>query len=119
MSKLTVTHDLQFRGTLQRFLAQIMPLTHMTGVNLNGKLNDTNTTSIETQSDLRAAEPQLALNSSEFKAYRNFWSIQKYLNNPIMIFKSDTSLEFEDMDSDLLLDHKSEESFAEGQPSPS
>lgn len=48
MSKLTVTHDLQLRGALQRFLAQVMPLTHLTGVNLNGKFNDTNTTAVET-----------------------------------------------------------------------
>ena len=31
MSKLTVTHDLQFRGTLQRFLARCLPLTHPSG----------------------------------------------------------------------------------------
>ena len=31
MSKLTVTHDLQFRGTLQRFLARSLPLTHRSG----------------------------------------------------------------------------------------
>ena len=31
MSKLTVTHDLQFRGTLQRFLAKSLPLTHLSG----------------------------------------------------------------------------------------
>ena len=31
MSKLTVTHDLQFRGTLQRFLAKSLPLTHKSG----------------------------------------------------------------------------------------
>jgi hypothetical protein len=31
MSKLTVTHDLQFRGTLLRFLARTLPLTHKSG----------------------------------------------------------------------------------------
>ena len=33
MSKLTVTHDLQFRGTLLRFLARTLPLTHPSGKN--------------------------------------------------------------------------------------
>ena len=31
MTKLTLTHDLQFRGTLQRFLAKSLPLTHRSG----------------------------------------------------------------------------------------
>ena len=31
MSKLTVTHDLKFRGSLQRFLAKTLPLTHRSG----------------------------------------------------------------------------------------
>ena len=30
-----------------------MPLTHVTGVNLHGKFNDMNTTSVETQNELR------------------------------------------------------------------
>ena len=53
LGKLTITHDLQFRGALQRFLAKIMPLTHVTGVNLLGKFNDTNPTSVETFAEIR------------------------------------------------------------------
>ena len=33
MNKLTVTHDLQFRCTLLRFLANTLPLTHRSGKN--------------------------------------------------------------------------------------
>lgn len=33
MTKLTVTHDLQFRGILLRFLARTLPLTHPSGKN--------------------------------------------------------------------------------------
>jgi hypothetical protein len=47
MNKLTVTHDLKFRGTIQMFLAKTLPLTHRSGVNLRGFLNTSNTTSIE------------------------------------------------------------------------
>lgn len=94
MSKLTVTHDLQFRGTLQRFLAKIMPLTHMTGVNFIGKFNDQNTTSIETQNEIKeqttnerrsSSKESTTVNTSEFKVYKHFWSIQKYLNNPFLV----------------------------------
>jgi hypothetical protein len=46
----------------------------MTGVNLNGKFNDTNTTSIETWQEL-ANEAGSALNSGEYKLYKNFWNI--------------------------------------------
>jgi hypothetical protein len=106
MSKLTVTHDLAFRGTLQRFLAQTMPLTHMTGVNLLGKFNDTNTTSIETQIELLKS-----FNTSEYKTYKNFWSIQKYINTPFIIFKQDHVCEFEEIDID---EQQQEDSFQEG-----
>ena len=84
MSKLTVTHDLQFRGTLQRFLAEIMPLTHMTGVNFIGKFNDQNTTSIETQNEIKektsnehrsSSKESTTVNTSELKVYKHFWSI--------------------------------------------
>jgi THO complex subunit 1 transcription elongation factor len=104
-SKLTVTHDLEFRGTLQRFLTQIMPLTHPTGVNLLGKFNDTNTTGISTQKEVRESQTSISdeyagpsqsdervrtssqqqFSVSEFKSYRNFWSLQKYLNNPFLV----------------------------------
>jgi len=94
MSKLTITHDLQFRGTLQRFLAEIMPLTHMTGVNFIGKFNDQNTTSIETQNEIKekttnerrsSSKESTTVNTSELKVYKHFWSIQKYLNNPFLV----------------------------------
>ena len=35
MTKLTVTHDLQLRGTLLRFVARTLPLTHPSGKKLN------------------------------------------------------------------------------------
>ena len=53
MLRLTVTHDLDFRGTLQRFLTKVTPLTHGSGVNLRGALNETNTTSVETEKEVR------------------------------------------------------------------
>ena len=86
MSKLTVTHDLQFRGALQKFLAQTIPPTHPTGVNLNSKFNEANTTSIETQPELLlASNSKSVVNSGEYKCYKNFWSLQKYLNNPFAV----------------------------------
>jgi hypothetical protein len=47
MNKLTVTHDLKFRGTIQMFLAKTLPLTHRSGVNLRGFLNTQNTTTLD------------------------------------------------------------------------
>jgi hypothetical protein len=52
MSKLTVTHDLKFRGTIQMFLAKTLPLTHRSGCNIRGFLNTTNATSIDDAVDV-------------------------------------------------------------------
>ena len=73
MSKLTVTHDLNFRGTLQRFLARTLPLTHRSGLNLRGHFNANNSTLIESLSEVR--EAKAAMTSSDYKNYRNFWTI--------------------------------------------
>lgn len=48
MSKLTVTHDLNFRGELANLLAKKLPLTHESGLNQHGQFNVDNTTIIET-----------------------------------------------------------------------
>lgn len=117
MSKLTVTHDLQFRGTLHTFLARSLPLTHRSGCNLRGYFNTLNTTSIESQTEAKklnenreytpVSRVQSMLTSThptveeeeekkegeilidegkevddEYRVYKAFWSIQKYLNNP-------------------------------------
>ena len=37
MTKLTVTHDLQLRGALLRFVARTLPLTHPSGKKPNSK----------------------------------------------------------------------------------
>jgi len=47
MGKLTVTHDLQLRGALLRFVARTLPLTHPSGCNKSGNYNKTNMTAIE------------------------------------------------------------------------
>lgn len=132
-----------------------MPLTHPTGVNLLGKFNDTNTTGISTQQEVRESQTSVSdeyvglsqsdekyrtssqqqFSVGEFKAYKNFWSLQKYLNNPylvskqnsitplLQIFKTEGTLDFEELNTEIdfepiepvkpIAEH-SEESFAEG-----
>ena len=53
IQRLTVTHDLVFRGSLQRFMTKVTPLTHGSGVNMRGALNEANTTSVETEAEAR------------------------------------------------------------------
>jgi len=120
MCKLTVTHDLQFRGTLQRFLARCLPLTHPSGCNKRAYFNTSNTTSIESQADVKKLNDYLDLSRTKsttesleldikkvssdseskdlpisHKIYRNFWGVQKYMNNPIQIFKKDQAIELD------------------------
>lgn len=105
-----------------------MPLTHVTGVNLIGKFNDTNTTSVETLAEIRDSlskkeAGKATVSASDYRNYRNFWSIQKYFNNPFLvsfcplilqIFSAEPQLDFEEpQDAHEDADIKSEESFAE------
>lgn len=78
MSKLTVTHDLQFRGTIQMFLAKTLPLTHRSGCNVRGFLNTSNTTHIDDSVDP---------STDDGGFYLKFWTLQKFLNNPVLLFK--------------------------------
>jgi hypothetical protein len=56
-------------------------MTHSSGVNLRGALNDTNTTSVETDMEIRdsghygSQTSDHQFSGSEFKVYRNFWFI--------------------------------------------
>jgi len=68
MEKLTVTHDLHFRGILRKFLANTLPLSHQSGLNIRGEFNNNSTT----------LDPITSENSQkqEGRIYRNFWNLQ-------------------------------------------
>lgn len=69
MTKLTVTHDLQLRGTLLRFVARTLPLTHPSGCNKMSHFNTANVTSIETPLALQTTStPENSKNDNEIDA---------------------------------------------------
>lgn len=71
MSKLTVTHDLNFRGELANMLAKKLPLTHESGLNQHGSFNVENTTIIESNVEPSKAKGE----TSDYRNYRSFWNI--------------------------------------------
>ena len=60
------------------FLAKTLPLTHRSGCNIRGFLNTTNATSIDDQVDVETEAGQF---------YHQFWTLQKFFNNPVLLFK--------------------------------
>ena len=44
MGKLSVTHDTEFRGRIQKRIASVFPLTHPSGLNKLGNFNVKNIT---------------------------------------------------------------------------
>ena len=77
MEKLTVTHDLHFRGQLRKFLANTLPLSHRSGCNLLGMFNKTVTTL-----DPAADEDN---KHQQGRIYRNFWNLQKQFADPLSV----------------------------------
>ena len=53
MRKLSATHDTEFRGRIQQFIATVFPLTHASGLNKFGYINVKNTTNFESHDEIR------------------------------------------------------------------
>jgi hypothetical protein len=93
MKKLSATHDTEFRGRVQKVFASAFPLTHPSGLNKLGTFNLKNQTQFESLEEIKEqAESQMSQGqnsvASDARMYRNFWSLQRYLANPLSIFTS-------------------------------
>lgn len=53
MRKLSLTHDIGFRGKIQKLIASVFPLTHPSGLNRLGNFNTKNQTSFETLEEVK------------------------------------------------------------------
>jgi uracil-DNA glycosylase len=53
MRKLSVTHDTEFRGRVQKLIASVFPLTHPSGLNRAGNFNTKNITQFETLEEIK------------------------------------------------------------------
>jgi len=76
MRKLSITHATGFRGKIQKFIASVFPLSHPACTNRMGALNIKNLTNFE-----EAKEPE----SNDYKEYKNFWLLQRFISNPFNV----------------------------------
>ena len=53
MRKLSVTHDTEFRGRIQQFIASVFPLNHPSGLNKIGNFNVSNQTQFESLEEIK------------------------------------------------------------------
>lgn len=53
MRKLSVTHDTEFRGRVQKLIASVFPLTHPSGLNKVGNFNVKNVTQFESLEEIK------------------------------------------------------------------
>ena len=77
LKRLSSSRDTQFRGKVQMMLASIFQTDDKSGVNLKGLYN-TNNYSIESKAN------KTDLN---FKFYKQFWILHRYLTNPFQVIK--------------------------------
>lgn len=95
MRKLSVTHDTGFRGKVQKMIASVFPLAHPSGLNRFGHLNTKNQTLYEGEEEVKQEiensnnKHQQLGSISEYKIYKNFWALQKYLTNPFNVSEID------------------------------
>jgi hypothetical protein len=53
MKKLSATHETEFRGKIQLFIATVFPLTHASGLNRIGHYNVKNTTNVDGPEEIK------------------------------------------------------------------
>lgn len=99
MKKLSISRDIQFKGKIQSLLSSILPLNHKSGLNVSGRFSlQRNNFRIESREEIG---PRVT--EAEYKVYKNFWSLQKYLVHPHSIFTNkEVGLEeYSDEDSEM------------------
>lgn len=103
MSKVNDPH---LRGRVQILLSKLLPISHESGTNLKSQC-DTTPIIFDKENMMKEKENEIGLN---FNTYRKFWSIQKFLQNPLdllndeegddesnlILFKDDGAMEIEE-----------------------
>ncbi|EGR27045.1 Tho complex protein, putative [Ichthyophthirius multifiliis] len=92
--KLSKTQDIQLRGKVHIFLSKILPLCHASG--LKSKICTEISTQIENEKEaLLQMENNMDIEEQKgnfpflnYSFYSKFWSLQKYLQNPLNLSKS-------------------------------
>ena len=106
LKKFSKVHDNDFRGRVQLFLAKITSLCEKTAVNLKSNINFANQTiaanSIAEEDDSVSKQfktedfQELSNLRMSFGSYRKFWELQKFLQNPTLLFGEESSIILED-----------------------
>lgn len=110
LKKFSKVHDNDFRGRVQLFLAKITSISDKTAVNASSNINVANQTifasSINEEDNAASKQfknqdfKELSNLRVNFGTYRKFWELQKFLQNPELLFSSETSILLQD-DEDL------------------
>ena len=110
-SSTTGSRDIKFSRKVQLFLAQIFPIDEKSGLNLPSNFNLENTTDFVKEEDtVLTKEDEMDTSASttedtstvNYKIYKSIWSLQKYFNNPCLLFSLSEWVEFE-KNSDFVL----------------
>ena len=75
LKRLSRTHELEMRGKIHIFLTKLLPICHRSGT--QKKTAEREFSFKESHDDSNHQK-----NDIPFTLYKNFWSLQKYLNHP-------------------------------------
>ncbi|RKP06978.1 THO complex subunit 1 transcription elongation factor-domain-containing protein, partial [Thamnocephalis sphaerospora] len=93
LRKLAKTDGSEFLGRVMIFLANAFPLSDPSGVNQAGHFSTTNTTdyddTVEMTDEAPSKLPWVDGVDSDVEFYRVFWSLQRYFNQPTLLFLED------------------------------
>lgn len=102
LKKFSKVHDNDFRGRVQLFLAKITSLSEKTAVNLKSNINAANVThysstngdedNIISKQFKNKDFKELSNLRISFSSYRKFWELQKFLQNPTLLFSDEASV---------------------------
>ena len=106
LKKFSKVHDNDFRGRVQLFLAKITSISDKTAVNLSSNINVANQTIFASSINEEDSVANKQFKNQDFKelsnlrvkfgTYRKFWELQKFLQNPELLFSNETSIILED-----------------------
>lgn len=106
LKKFSKVHDNDFRGRVQLFLAKITSISDKTAVNAASNINIANQTIFASSINEEDSAASKQFKNQDFKelsnlrvnfgTYRKFWELQKFLQNPELLFSNETSIILED-----------------------
>lgn len=79
MKKLSTVTNIEFKTKIQCLLSCALPLNHKSGLNISGKFS-------EQYKSILVEEKQEELNVENYNKYFNFWTLQKLIVYPQLLF---------------------------------